>query len=384
MDLQFTPAQQEFRAEVRDWLAANAPCVDDSPADGIQLVEFQRAWQARLATQDLVAVQWPIEFGGRGLGWMDAFILQEEVALARAPEIVNRVAVNLVGPTLLEHGTADQRDRYLSRILTAEDLWCQLFSEPGAGSDLASMTTRATKVSGGWSITGQKVWASNAQYSQHGVLLARTGESTGRRPPIGYFLLDMNQDTIDVRPLRQMTGEAEFSEVFFDGAFVADEDVVGDPSDGWKVMSTTLGFERATSPRQLIVHSMLLEELLEQARRDSSDALIRQRLARAYSEVMIYRLHLYRVLSALEHGANPGATSSIVKLFWSEMAQRMHDTSLAMLGPAATVGYSRRQRNALYYRACTIFAGTSEIQRNTLAEQVLGLPRDVRAKEVTR
>ena len=379
VDLRFSPAQDAFRTEVRDWLTAHAPSAQP-PAAGRALVDFQRAWQAELAGVALVAVHWPRDFGGRSLGWTEAFIVQEEIALARAPEIVNRVAVNLVGPTLLEHGTAQQRERYLHRIVSAEDLWCQLFSEPEAGSDLASLQTRATRVPGGWRVSGQKVWASNAQYSHYGVLLARTADSDRSRAPIGYFLLDMDQPGIDVRPLRQMTGEAEFNEVFLDGAFVPDESVVGDPANGWAVMRTTLGYERSTSPRQLIVHSVLLETLLDEARGRATDAVTRQQLARAYCELSIYRLHLYRVLSALDAGRPPGATSSLVKLFWSEMAQRMHETSLRMLGPAAMIEGGRRQRDHLYYRACTIFAGTSEIQRNTLGEHVLGLPREPRAK----
>ncbi len=325
-----------------------------------------------------MAVHWPVEHGGRGLGWIEAFIVQEEVALARAPEIVNRVAVNLVGPTLLEHGTPEQRERHLRSILTADDLWCQLFSEPGAGSDLAAMSTQAVRVTGGWSVTGQKVWASNAQYSRYGVLLARTGERRGGRPPIGYFLLEMDQPGVEVRPLRQMTGESEFNEVFLNEAFVPDDALVGDPDDGWRIMSTTLGYERATSPRQLIVHTVLLEELLEQARTESHGPVVRQGLARAFTDLRIYRLHLYRTLSSLESGGQPGSVSSVVKLFWSEMAQRMHDLSMAMLGLASVAGPSRRQRNFLYYRAGTIFAGTSEIQRNTLGEMVLGLPREPR------
>jgi alkylation response protein AidB-like acyl-CoA dehydrogenase len=379
VDLRFTSAQEAFREEVRGWIAANAPRPTGLMA-GADLVAYQQAWQARLAEAALVAVHWPERYGGRGLGWTEAFIVQEEVALAHAPEIVNRVAVNLVGPTLLEHGTEEQRSRYLRPIVTAEDLWCQLFSEPDAGSDLGSLTTRADRVPGGWRVTGQKVWASNAQYARYGVLLARTGEAARGRPPIGYFLLDMNQPGIDVRPLRQMTGEAEFNQVYLDGAFVADDAVVGDPGKGWAVMQTTLGYERSTSPRQLIVHSVLLDELLAEAEKRSVDPITRQDLARAFIELRIYRFHLYRVLSALEAGRPPGATSSIVKLFWSEMAQRMHQVSLRMLGPSGVSEGSRRQRDYLYYRACTIFAGTSEIQRNTLAEQVLGLPREPRRR----
>jgi alkylation response protein AidB-like acyl-CoA dehydrogenase len=378
MDLRFTPAQDAFRAEVRAWLADHVPAADP-PAEGRALVEYQRRWQADLASGRLVAVHWPSAFGGRDLGWFEAFIVQEELALARAPEIVNRVAVNLVGPTLLEHGTHAQRARFLPDIVTAAAVWCQLFSEPGAGSDLASLQTRAVREGGGWRVTGQKVWASNAQYAHYGVLLATTGEPEGARPPIGYFLVGMDQAAITVRPLRQMTGESEFNEVFLDGAWVADDCVVGDPQRGWAVMQTTLGYERSTSPRQLIVHTILLDELLAEARAAGTDALLRQGLARAYSELLIYRLHLYRTLSDLVAGRPPGPSTSIIKLFWSEMAQRMHEVSLGMLGVAGTVGANRRRRNYLYYRACTIFAGTSEIQRNTLGERVLGLPREPRA-----
>ena len=378
MDLQFTAEQEAFRAEVRAWIAAHVP-TEAPPADGRPRIEFERAWQAALAGASLVAVHFPAAYGGRDLGWTEAFIVQEELALARAPEIVNRVAINLVGPTLLEHGTEEQRSRHLQRAITADDIWCQLFSEPEAGSDLGSMRTRAVAVDGGWRVTGQKVWVSNAQYARYGVLLARTADGNGRRAKIGYFLLDMEQPGIDVRPLRQMTGESEFNEVFLDNAFVPDASVVGDPFNGWAVMSTTLGFERSTSPRQLIVHAIPLDELLTEARERAVDPVTRQDLARAYSELQIYRLHLYRVISALDAGRPPGATSSTVKLFWSEMAQRMHNLSMRMLGPAGIVGTSRRQRNFVYYRACTIFAGTSEIQRNTLAEQVLGLPREARA-----
>ena len=377
MNLRFTPEQEAFRREVREWISTHAP-TEVPPDAGRARVEFERAWQSALAGARLVAVHFPARYGGRDLGWTEAFIVGEELAVARAPEIVNRVAINLVGPTLLEHGTEHQQQRYLHRAITADDIWCQLFSEPGAGSDLGSMQTRAERVPGGWRIRGQKVWVSNAQYAQHGVLLAQTAERAGRRPSIGYFLLDMDQPSIEVRPLRQLTGEAEFNEVFLDGAFVPDESVVGDPTNGWAVMSTTLGYERSTSPRQLIVHSILLDELLADARDGTPDPSDRQDLARAYTELLIYRLHLYRVISALDAGRPPGATSSAVKLFWSEMAQRMHDLSMRMLGPAGIADGGRRQRNFLSYRACTIFAGTSEIQRNTLAEQVLGLPREAR------
>jgi alkylation response protein AidB-like acyl-CoA dehydrogenase len=377
MDLTFTPEQDVFRAEVREWMAEHVP-TSEEPTDRPGLVAYQRSWQAELASASLVAVHFPQEFGGRGLGWTEAYVVQEEMAFVRAPEIVNRVAINLVGPTLIEHGTADQRDRYLRRIITAEDLWCQLFSEPGAGSDLSSMQTTATQQEGGWRVSGQKVWASNAQYADLGVLLARTGTGPGLRPEIGYFLIDMHQPGIDVRPLRQMTGESDFNEVFFDDAWVPNENVVGDPQKGWGVMKTTLGYERSTSPRQLIIHSILLEQLVEEAKLHRQTALVRQRLAQLYIELRIYRLHLYRTLSDLENGRKPGPSSSVIKLYWSEMAQRMHELSMDMLGMPGIALSSQRARNYVYYRACTIFAGTSEIQRNTLAEQVLRLPVEKR------
>jgi alkylation response protein AidB-like acyl-CoA dehydrogenase len=374
MDFALSPEQELFRHEVRLWASEHVGR-DVAPRQPSERVAFERAWQCRLAEAGLVSVHWPKEHGGRGLGWTENFILQEELALAGAPEIINRVGVNLVGPTLIAHGTEEQRVRFLPGIVRAAELWCQLFSEPEAGSDLRSMRTEAERVAGGWRIRGQKVWVSNAQYADFGILLARLAEAHGA---IGFFLLDVRQDGVDIRPLRQMTGEAEFNEIFLDGAFVPDDQVVGDPHEGWSIANTTLGFERATSPRQLIVHVGLLQQLLTDARAHGVDPVIRQQLARHYSDLLIYRLHLYRVLTDLEQGRTPGADSSLIKLWWSEMAQRMHETSMRMLGADATVGETRRQRNYLYYRACTIFAGTSEIQRNTLAERVLGLPRERR------
>jgi alkylation response protein AidB-like acyl-CoA dehydrogenase len=377
MDLQFTEAQERFRGEVREWLENHLPS-EPPPRAGAELVAYQQAWQRLLADGSLVAVHFPREFGGQDLGWIETYIVQEELALAKAPEIVNRVAINLVGPTLLEHGSDAQQKRYLKKLVCADEIWCQLFSEPDAGSDLASLKTTATQVAGGWRVTGQKVWASNAQYSQRGVLLARTGTSERGRPEIGYFLISMDQPEISIRPLKQMTGNSDFNEVYFDRAFVEDEDVVGTPTNGWNVMRTTLGYERSTSPRQLIIHSILMDKLISQARAQRQTDTTRHRLAQLSIELRLYRLHIYRVLGDLERGEAPGPSSSVVKLFWSEMAQRMHELSVEMLGPQGMLLNDTRVRDEIYYRACTIFAGTSEIQRNTLAEQVLGLPRESR------
>ncbi|HMG44271.1 MAG TPA: acyl-CoA dehydrogenase family protein [Acidimicrobiales bacterium] len=371
----FTVEQERFRSEVRAWLREHAPTAPVPEEEDAQ-VDFLRTWQATLAANRLVGPHWPEEYGGRGLAWAENFILQEEMARARVPEIINRIAVNLVGPVLMTHGSAEQKARYLPAILSAEEIWCQLFSEPDAGSDLRSMRTTASKVSDGWVVHGTKVWSSWAHHAKRGVLLARTEQDTGRPGAIGYFLVDMGQEGIEVRPLRQLTGETEFCETFLDGVFVGDDDVIGDPANGWKVMHTTISYERSMSPRQLITHANLLDELLEIARKDPLTPEQRQRIARAYAELTIYRLHLYRVLTDLGEGGSPSDSSSVIKLFWSEMAQRMHELSIDMLGMEGITQPSIRQRQYLYYRACTIFAGTSEIQRDTIGHRVLGLPRE--------
>ncbi len=376
MNLGFSESQELFRREVRSWMGEN--CVRDPMPESLDdQVEFLRRWQRSLADAHLVGVHWPTEWGGRGLSLIDNYIVQEEMALANAPEILNRVGVNLVGPVLLQWGTPEQKEAYLGRILTAEDHWCQLFSEPDAGSDLGSMRTRAIKVPGGWKIFGQKIWTSYGHYADFGVLLARTSEPSERRQ-IGYFLLDMHQDGVQTRPLRQMTGSAEFAEVFLDDAFVPDDQVVGNPSEGWKVMRTTIGYERTSSPRQLINHSRLLEDLLRQARSGKVDEVTRQALAKAYCELGIYRIHLKAALDSIERTGEPGPTGSLIKLYWSELSQRMHDVSLRMLGLGGVTEESSRAHDYLYYRSCTIIAGTSEIQRNTIADQVLQLPPEPR------
>lgn len=377
MSLSFaeTTEQAEFRSYVREWLRANCP-TEPPPAEESAQVDFLRGWQRQLAGEGLVAAQWPTEYGGRGLGWMDNFIVQEELALARAPEIINRMAVNLVGPALMAHGSAPQRARYLPHMLSADQIWCQLFSEPNAGSDLRSLRTVARRrPAGGWEISGSKIWSSWAHYADRAVLLARTDGETGRAGDIGYFLLDMRQAGIVTRPVRQMTGDAEFCEVLLDGAVVDDVDVVGKPADGWNVVRTTIRYERSVSPRQLITHVQLLEHLLEYARANRLSPELRERVAQAYTELTIYRLHIYRVLTELESSGQPSATSSVIKLFWSEMAQRMHELAMDIGGMKAVCEPDENVRAYLYYRACTIFAGTSEIQRDTLAHQVLRMPR---------
>ncbi len=386
VDLTPTTDQRAFRAEVRSWLVEHLPWEYGTGLpprfdDLAEEVAFLRTWQAQLAEGHWVGVAWPAEYGGRGAGPVEHFIVQEELARARAPEMVGRIGINLAGPTLLAHGTAEQKERWLGRILRAEDLWCQLFSEPAAGSDLASVTTRATPVDGGWRVNGQKVWTSYAQFADWGVCLASTDPDAPKHKGISYLVVDMHAPGVEVRPLVQLTGEAEFNEVFLSDVFVPSDCLVGPEHAGWRVANSTLSHERGTNPRQLVIHIQLLEELLRLG--DFDDRRLRQRLAQAYVEVRLFQLHNLRSISRLAKGREPGPEGSALKLDWSEMSKRLHDTAMAALGPAAPLwkgaaanpGDGSWQRSWLYYQASSIWAGTNEIQRNIIGERVLGLPR---------
>ena len=345
VDLTPTADQSAFRAELRGWLESNLPWEYGTGLpprfdDLADEVAFLRDWQRRLAEGRWVGVAWPEEYGGRGAGPLEHFIVQEELARARAPELVGRIGVNLAGPTLLAHGSSEQKARWLVGILRADQIWCQLFSEPAAGSDLASVKTRAQPVEGGWVLNGQKVWTSYAQ----------------------------------------------FAEVFLTDVFVPRDQLVGDENNGWRIANSTLSHERGVNPRQLVIHVQLLEELLRLAERAGGydDQRTRQRLAQAYVEVRLFQLHNWRTLSRFAKGREPGPEGSALKLYWSEMSKRLHDTAMTLLGPAAPLwkgardnpGDGRWQRSWLYYQASSIWAGTNEIQRNIIGERVLGLPRE--------
>jgi alkylation response protein AidB-like acyl-CoA dehydrogenase len=396
MDLSFGPAAEAFRQELRAWLAANLPAGwgagEQGEFESLEAeVRFLGEWQRRLAAGGWVGIHWPRAYGGRGATVVESYIFQEEMAAARAPEIIGRIGVNLLGPTLIAHGTEAQKSRYLPRVLTGEELWCQLFSEPGAGSDLAALRTRAERRGDHWVLNGQKVWTSYAQFARFGICLARTDPAAPRHKGIGYFLVDMQAPGVYVRPLRQLTGSEEFNEVFLEDVRVPADCLVGEPTAGWRIAQTTLEHERGTAARQLVIHRMLLADLMTLAReveRDGcpagQDPVIRQRLAQHHIEVEIMKLLNWRTLTRLLRREGLGPESSGVKLFWSEMSQRMHDTAMTLLGPFGIApGRSRfaararrLQRSFLYYRAATIFAGTSEIQRNIIAQRILGLPRE--------
>jgi alkylation response protein AidB-like acyl-CoA dehydrogenase len=391
MDLRESDDETALRLEVREWLRASLPweygrglpprfdTLDEE-------VAFGREWQAKLAEGRWVGVTWPEEYGGRGARPVEHFIVAEELARARAPELVGRIAVNLVGPTLLAHGTPEQKQRWLPNILAARELWCQLFSEPGAGSDLASVSTRAEATEGGWVLNGQKVWTSYAQFADWGVCLARTNPGVPKQRGISYLVVNMRAEGVDVRPLRQITDETEFNEVFLADVFVPEDQLLGPVDEGWRVANSTLSHERGMNPRQLVIHIQLVEELLRMALESGGfdDERLRGRLAQAAVEVRLFQLHNWRTLSRLAKGLEPGPEGSLLKLYWSEMSKRLHDTAMAALGPAAPLwrgaddnpGGGSWQRSWLYYQSSSIFAGTNEIQRTIIGERVLGLPRE--------
>jgi alkylation response protein AidB-like acyl-CoA dehydrogenase len=294
--------------------------------------------------------------------------------------------LNYIGPLLMRFGTPDQRAEFLPPMARGDALWTQLFSEPDAGSDLASLRTRARDDGDHFVVTGQKIWSSYADApADWGLLLARTDPDVAKHAGISVFLLDMTSPGVTVRPIPTMAGPHEFNEVFFDDVVVPDDCLIGPLNEGWRVSSSTLTHERGTNPRQLVLHIQLLEELLRLALESGAydDHRLGQRLAQAYVEVRLFQLHNWRSLSRLEHGRALGPEGSALKLYWSEMSKRLHDTAMAVLGPAAPLwrdadgnpGDGRWQRSWLYYQSSSIFAGTNEIQRNIIGERVLGLPR---------
>jgi alkylation response protein AidB-like acyl-CoA dehydrogenase len=389
MDLSFTTSEEAFRAKLRRWLKTHPPSVPDTDSLDEEVAAL-RVWQRDLHAAGWVALHWPEEYGGGGATVVENFIFAEELARARSPELIGRIGLNLVGPTLIAHGTEEQKRRYLSKIPAAAELWCQLFSEPDAGSDLAAVRTRAIPDGDDFLVTGQKVWTSYAQFADWGILLARTDPQAPKHKGLSFFIIDMRSPGIEIRPLRQITGTSEFNEVFFSDVSVPRSNVVGALGDGWRIANTTLTHERGTNARQMVVHRQLLEDLLALARESiggappaAADPWLRQQLAQTFLEVEIQRLGNYRTLTRIVRGEPPGAEGSAHKLFWSEMSQRLHDVAFEILGPrsqlvkgsAWALANGRWQRSLLYYRAGTIFAGTSEIQRNILAQRVLGLPR---------
>ena len=385
MDLTLAPEEQAFRDEVRGWLEANDP--GREPEGDQAGFEFRRDWQRKLYEAGWAGVSWPQEYGGRGATLVEQAIFNEEVVRAHSPQMANVLGLALGGPTVIAHGTEEQKQRYLSPILSGEEIWCQGFSEPDSGSDLASLKTKAVRDGDDWVVTGQKVWTTLAHHSKWCMLVARTDPSVPKHKGLTYFLMDMEQEGVQVRPLVQITGEAEFNELFLEEARIPNGNIIGGEGNGWGVAITTLMHERATLAFGLQIEVRLaLGELIERAGQTrvngklaSEDAIYRDRLAQLYIESEVLRLNAYRGLTAIMKYGVPGPEGSLGKWHWSEVNQSLTELAMDIAGPRAQLSEDEWTYRFLRARANSIEGGTTEILRNIVAERVLGLPRMARA-----
>ena len=389
MDLSLTPSELKFRDELRVWLAANAPPKaagsTHSTASAAAFHQQIKDWQGRLFAGGYAGIAWPKEFGGRGATFIEQAIFQEEMALADTPETAT-IGLSLVGPTIIAVGTEAQKKRYLPGILSGEEVWCQGFSEPNAGSDLASLETKAVLDGDHFVINGQKIWTSFAHFADLCLLVVRTDPSAAKHKGITCLLVDMKSPGITVRPLKMMSGDSEFNEIFFSNLRVPVDRVLGRVNEGWNVAITALSNERANLGIGLYVaFKRHLDALVEQARTLRrhghpviEDPVLRQKLAQAYVDLEVFRLNTTRALSRLNKTGMPGPEGSIQKLYWSELNQRNAQIAMEVLGPYGQLtefAGGQFAYNYLRSRGNTIEAGTSEVQRNIIAQRVLGLPR---------
>jgi alkylation response protein AidB-like acyl-CoA dehydrogenase len=390
MDFSLTPDQARYRDELRAWLRENladelaAPLPAMGAGEG---VERRRRWQRRVYEAGYAGVSWPREYGGAGLSLIESLIVQEEMAKAKAPDLVNVIGLNMAGPTIIHHGTQAQKERYLQPLLRADEIWCQGFSEPNSGSDLASLQTRAVDAGDHFVVNGQKVWTTLGHVARWCILLTRTGSADSKHAGLTYLIVDMESPGVEVKPLVQLTGDAEFNEIYFTDVRVPRENLLGGVGEGWRVAMTTLMHERATLGVALQVRTRIaFDDLVELARAGGNgdgDALTRQKLAQLYIETEVMKFNGYRGLTRMLRGEPPGPEGSINKLMWSEVNQRLMDTAMELVGPAALLADGEQSAPAagrwsyhfLRSRANSIEGGTSEVLRNILAERVLGLPR---------
>jgi alkylation response protein AidB-like acyl-CoA dehydrogenase len=388
MDLHLSPAHLAFRDELRAWLAANVtrPWRDelrDPAATEDSLIDVRRAFQKKLHAAGYLGMDWPTEWGGRGAGEVEESIFEEEMALADAPPIVNFLGIGLLGPALIHHGSEVQRRRYLPPMLTADEIWCQGFSEPGAGSDLASLKTSARLDGDHFVLNGQKVWTTFGPWADWIFVLART--DADRYGGISFLLVKLDTPGVTVRPLRQITGESEFGEVFFEDVRVPKENLVGQVGEGWRIAMTVLAYERgAMSLAYAVKYDRDLRQLATACREHGrTGSAVRERLARLLVDNEVMRANGIRTLANFADGKVPGPESSIEKIYWSEFDRRFRETALDLLGAGgqllrhspgarADVDWARE---FLWSRAGTIYSGSSEIQRNIIAKRVLGLPQ---------
>lgn len=396
MDFNYTPSEDKFRQTLRTWLADALPAgwgdTIFEPEDENERAMFRLDWEKKLHAGGWSGINWPKEYGGRGATLIEKAIFAEEMARARAPEGINIIGHNLAGTTILRHGTEAQKTRFLPKIISSDEVWCQGFSEPNAGSDLASVRTKAERRGDKFIVNGQKIWTSFAQYAQWCFALVRTDPSATKHKGLSFLLIDMKAPGISIRPLRQISGESEFNETFFDDVEVPVENLVGEENDGWRIAMTTLAYERGPEDAlgRQVRFKQELDKLLETVAglklgeiRAINDASIRQKLARSIIEVEVMRLNSMRTFSKYLNGEASGPDASLIKLYWSHAAQRLYENALDALGPIAPLCGSdgqaaaggRFQLSWLQSKAFTIYSGSSEIQRNIIGERMLGLPR---------
>ena len=381
MDITFSAAKQQFRAECRDWLHSNVP-TERRPMDASDALDFDKAWQRRLFDAGWAGINWPAEYGGRGLSIVQQVIWLEEYAHANAPWIgANFVGVNHGGPTLILNASEAQKAYHLPRILRGEAIWCQGFSEPGAGSDLAGIKTRGRIEGNELVITGSKIWTSFAHVADWQELVLRTEDGSQRHKGLSWVICPMHAPGIAVRTIRKMSGQTEFAQVFYDDVRIPLENVVGGLGNGWKVAMSTLSFERGTGfIADQVKQSEEVEELLERARQTGAlkDDRIAEQLAQLRAEVAALRAMTYRNISQVVRTGQPGAESSVIRLFTSELGQRLERMALLLAGDdILDFRYGDDNLVADYLRgfAATIAGGTAQIQRDIIGERLLGLPK---------
>ncbi len=376
MDLRFTPEQDALRRDARAWLQENVPQPALPSMDTADGFELHRKWERALFDGGWGVVSWPVSYGGRGLGILDWLIFEEEYYRANAPGRVNQNGLFLLGPTLMSHGTPEQKERFLEPMARGDEIWCQGWSEPNAGSDMAAIRTKAVRDGDHWVIEGQKTWCSRGVWADWMFGLFRTDPSSERHRGLTMILVPMKGDGIDVRPIAQMDGETGFAEVFFDGARVPVENTLGQSEQGWNVAMTTAGFERGLllrPPGRFLATAQRLQDLFVSCGEPDE---VRHDVARAQMAARMYRLYVFWTAARLERGETIGPESSVNKLVWSEMDIHMHATAYKLLGMSGSADATQAWIDGYYFSmAGPIYAGTNEIQRNIIGERVLGLPR---------
>ena len=391
MDLTLQPEDRAFQERVRDWLE-DALTGDwqhlrgrGGPSDEDALIDERKRWEQHLSAQGWTCLSWPRTMGGQALSLVQEVLFHEAYAAAQGPGRLSHIGETLLGPTLIDHGDATQQARFLPGIQQGTAYWCQGYSEPNAGSDLAGVQTRAEIQDGQWVLTGQKTWTSLAHVADWCFVLCRTEAGSRRHQGLSYLLVPMDQPGVTIRPIKQITGTSEFNEVFFDGAVTALAHCVGQPGDGWRIAMATLGYERGASTLgQQLNFFNELKDITERARRNGrfDDPLIRDRLAQSWMELRVMRLNAWRMIHHLQSGSSD-RVAAISKLYWARWHRRMGELAMDVLGPASTQAHddgelTRLQRVFLFSRADTIYAGSNEIQKTLIAERALGLPRSAR------